>query len=105
MANPAIFVGNINTKFLVFLKDQDEAVVDLTDTTSRVFLFEKPDKTIWEQTATFETDGSEGGLKYLSTSGFLDLPGQWQLQPKVIFTDGSTFYGDIEQFEVQQHLR
>lgn len=54
----------------------------------------KPNDSTTTWTATV-SDGSSGSIYYdIATSTVLDIAGKWLLQPKIIYTDSTTSYGE-----------
>lgn len=103
-AIPQVHLYNTGTKFLVLLKDQDDAVItDLNLTSTKKFIFTKPDETPLVVDATFESDGTDGYIYFLTTSTTLDQEGQWTLQVKVIYSNGNTYYSNIVRFRVYEN--
>lgn len=97
-----IHVGDVGTVFSVTIKDEDDAVVNISSATV-TFIFNKPDGTEIQRATVFVTDGTDGQVKYTTVSGDLDLYGPWRLQAFVDF--GSTeWYSDIYKFKVYNNL-
>ncbi len=65
------------------MKDQDGAVIDISTASAKKIVFEKPDNTTVEQTADFVTTGTDGKIKFQTSSTDLTQAGLWQLQGKV----------------------
>lgn len=74
-----VHVGDINTS-LELIVTEGGAVVDIGTASSMTIRFRKPSGTIVEKTAVLKTDGSDGNMRYLSESGFLDEAGRWMRQ-------------------------
>jgi hypothetical protein len=66
---------------------EDEAVVDISTATVKTLIFKKPRGTVVSKTATFSTDGTDGKLKYITESGFLDQTGFWKVQAELTTPD------------------
>lgn len=98
-----IHQNDVGTIFLVTIKDENDAVVDVSTAITKNLIFKKPDGTIETRAASFVTDGTDGQIKYITVSGDLDTHGAWSLQAFVDF--GSTeWYSDISKFKVYPNL-
>jgi len=98
-----IHVDDIGTNFIVTIRDENEAIVDISTATTKNIIFRKPDGIILTKAGSFVTDGTDGKLKYAFQSGDLDTHGQWYAQAFIDF--GSTeWYSDIEKFTVYNNL-
>jgi hypothetical protein len=98
-----IHVGDIGTAFIVTVKDEDEAIVDVSTATTKQIIFKKSDGSVVTKTASFVTDGTDGQIKYVSVADDLDVAGLWYLQAFIDF--GSTEWkSDIRKFKVYPNL-
>ena len=98
-----IHAGNIGTVFRITVKDGDD-IVDVSTVLSKLMYFSKPNGEVLTKNASFYTDGVDGVIQYTSASGDLDQVGTWELQSKIIFPNGNTFYTDIQKFKVIRNL-
>lgn len=97
-----IRLGDIGVSLRITVKDQDDAVVDLSSATVS-FLVEKPGGSIATFTASNVTDGTDGLVEYITESGDIDEVGIWTLQVKVVI--GSTTYRSTEnKFRVMRKI-
>jgi len=103
MAINEIHVGDIGLQFRVTIKDENGAVKDISYTTTRQFIFKKPDGTTVTKTALFLTDGEDGILYYNTVDGDLNLEGRWTLQVRLVGT-GSDKKTDVARFRVHDNL-
>ncbi len=55
-------------------------------------------------TADFKTDGSDGILKYTTTSGTLNVVGTWRVQGYVVLATGFTGHTAVGTFDVNDNL-
>lgn len=97
-----IHLDDIGTKFLLTVKDGSSAV-DVSSASTKQIIIKKPTGTTLTKAAAFNSDGTDGKLSYTIISGDLDEVGTYQLQGKVIITDG-TFSTDITKFKVHRNL-
>ena len=102
MAKGEVHKGDIGTKFLVTFEDQG-VVLPIAAATMLRIRFEKPNGTVVVQTATLETDGSDGKAKYVSVLNDLDAAGIWYLQGYVEL-GGGKWYSDVQKFIVHENL-
>jgi hypothetical protein len=66
---------------------QDGAAVDISSYTTRQFIFRSPSGTLKTKTAAFDTDGTDGVLKYVVESGVIDASGRWIVQVRISKTN------------------
>ena len=55
------------------------------------------------KTASFNTDGTDGKIKYTSVDGDFNEVGTWRIQAKVVM-GGGTFRSDVGTFKVHENL-
>ena len=105
MAHNEIHKDDVGTRFLVTIKDNVHARVDLTGATLKQLNFRKPDDSVLNRTASGLGGGSESsGIMYYDTvAGDLDAVGVYKMQGKVTIPSG-TFYTDIYTFKVHSNL-
>lgn len=91
MSIPIHQQGNIGTVFIFTVKDQNDAVVDISTATTLEAHFRRPDRTtkMFDVSGGFVTDGTDGKFRFITTAitdldqvgdcwmrqGFVDLPG------------------------------
>ena len=97
-----IHVNDVGTKFLVTVTDGSSAV-DISSATTKELIIKKPSGTKLTKATSFNTDGTDGKMKYNIASDDLDEAGSYKLQGKVVISDG-TFYTDIHTFKVHRNL-
>ena len=98
-----IHKGDIGTVFQLTIKDQDDAVVNLSTATTKKILIKSSNNSISEKTGEFLSDGSDGIIKYTTIENDISKIGIWSIQAKVIFVTG-TWYSDIQEFKVYDNL-
>jgi len=85
-----IHMYDVGTVFLITITDSGSPV-DISSGTSasNVMLFKKPDGSILTKSASFNTNGVDGIIKYIvSGSEVLDQSGTWQLTANVNTSTG-----------------
>jgi len=106
-----IHEGDIGTKMLVTIKEvlsSGIAVVDVSAAVgagTKVLIFKKHDGTRVETEASFETDGTDGQIYYISQDAnfFNSVGPEWYVQGKVIL-GAATHKSSIGKFEVFENL-
>jgi hypothetical protein len=84
MTDTIIHVGDVGTIIrLTITEDDGTTAVDVSSATTKTFYFEKGDRSRVSKTAEFNTDGSDGKLKYTTVAGDIDKTGTWQVQAYV----------------------
>lgn len=94
-----VHLNDIGTVFRLTVTDGG-VIVDLSTTTVKELIFQKPDGTLVTQPATFTTDGTDGQIEYKSISGDIDQVGRWKLQAHVVFGAANDFRSQITHFDV-----
>jgi hypothetical protein len=97
-----VHLNDIGTKFLLTVKE-DGVALNISTATVKSIVFKKPSGTVVVKTATFETDGADGKIYYLSVSGDLDAIGLWKIQGKITMGVGS-WGTEIGEFKVMDNL-
>jgi len=102
MAAEEIHLDDIGTVFEVILMD-DEDVVDISGATTKELIFRKPDGSKATQTADFVTDGTDGGMQYISVADDLDQTGAWNIQAYLVLP-GWIGHSDVADFTIHKNL-
>lgn len=114
---PEIRVGDVDTAFVFEIHDMssssfdpeaqcDPPILDVSAAAGageKVIHFQKPDQTVVTKDAVFTTDGTDGKIQYLAEAGFLDTPGQWKRQAKIVLGAG-TWHTHVTCFTVHPSL-
>lgn len=82
---------------------QDGAAVDISSYTTRQFIFKSPSGVKTTKTATFDTDGTDGVLKYMVEAGLINEVGDWWVQARIAKT-GAELTSDPILFRVKKRL-
>ena len=97
-----IHVGDVGTQLIGTVKDSG-AAVDISSASLLQMFIKKPDSTSMTKTASLNSDGTDGKMKYTSVSGDFDQVGVYKIQGKV--TIGSaTYYSSISSFKVYKNI-
>jgi len=104
MSHPKV-LGDIGTVYRATIKDQDNAIVDVSGAMTKEIIFLTPAGILKTKSATFTTDGTDGKIEYKTVSGDIDVEGTWEWQPHVIITAGNEWYGDAIEFVVVDKLK
>lgn len=78
-----IRVGDVGTIIQVTVKDEDDAVIDISTCSVKQLVFLRPDATYYTRAAQFSTDGTNGVIQYTTTSADLTVAGEWKVQAYV----------------------
>ena len=103
MSHPHI-LGNIGTTFRATIKDQDNAVVDVSLATTKEIIFKKPGGSIITRPTAFTTTGVDGKIEYKTVAADINEEGTWEWQPHVILGAGNEWYSDPLEFVVKDKL-
>jgi hypothetical protein len=98
-----IFVGDTGTNIVVTIKDQDNAVIDVSAALTLEIKMRRPDGTKITKTATFTTDGTDGQIQFSSLSTDFTIKGIYQFQPRVV-TATADQHATKAEAEVFEHL-
>lgn len=88
-------LGAIGANIIVTVEEDGEVIDALETVTAKSLVFRKPNGVGITKTADFVTDGTDGKLKYVTESGFLDVKGTWRIQAQLTFP-GSGYSGPTE---------
>lgn len=103
-----IHVNDIGTNFVIELLD-GVGIVDVSTATAMYIIFTKPATAtipfeVVQQTAVFDTDGTDGKIKYITIANDLDTAGTWKIQGVIHMPSGSEHSSDIGEFIVYSNL-
>jgi hypothetical protein len=98
MAN-IVRIGD-TTLFRLYIKDENNTIVDLSDTLIKKICFKSPLGVSIEQNASFLTDGKDGCIEYRVGTEEINKTGTWQIQGYISFANGQTWRTDISTFQV-----
>ena len=101
-------VGVIGAKLEVQILEYDEAtkaniVVDISGTTTKEIIIQRPDKTLITRDGILSTDGTDGKMYVVTISGDILIEGSYYIQGYII-TNGWNGRSTIGEFEVHDNL-
>lgn len=79
-------------------------VADISDASTKEFIFKRPDGTTFTVTAVFTSDGSDGQIQYTTGVEMLNMAGTWSLQAYVVTSGGFSHKTDVGSFRVFENL-
>lgn len=91
--------NNIGTLFKVRIVDEDGVVVNVSTATTKEIILRNPAGTGTAYAASFTTDGSDGYIQYVGTSGLLNMLGIWEMQSHVVI-GSNEWFGTVTKFRV-----
>ena len=77
--------------------------LDVSEAVSVSLVLKSPSGTSSAKPAVFDTDGSDGKVKYTTVSGDLNEIGTWRMQVLVNFAT-SSFRSNVKTFKVYENL-
>jgi hypothetical protein len=98
-----VHLNDVGTIFRMTLVDSDGAAVDLSSSTQKQLIFQKPSGATLTKTAVFYTDGTDGKIQYTTQSGDLDELGEWKWQAYIVNPVGS-WRSNIDKFRVYGNI-
>jgi|DEB0MinimDraft_4_1074332.scaffolds.fasta_scaffold18926_2 hypothetical protein len=103
---PIFFNGDYGFRIERTIRDQDGAVVDIADATTKNLVMWKPDgTTVVTKGMSFLTDGTDGVLYYDMEASTITTVGEWTMQVDVVKnTSDSQFRTQKEKFEVREKI-
>lgn len=104
MTRTDIQVGAIGVPIIIEVRKADNTVeTSLGSATALKIYLKSPGGTAVAKTAVFDTDGSDGKIKYVTVAGDLSVEGTWRAQPG--YTLGSfAGRGSDVSFQVRGNL-
>ena len=84
-----LHVDDVGVLLRSIVKDQNEAVVDLSEATSLAINFQRPNGTSFTREADTINDGTDGLMGYVTQAGDLNVDGYWYVQAQLTFDDGA----------------
>lgn len=89
----AFHVGDVGAVFVVQVTEWDEdtqafVAVNISGATTLTIYLTKPNGTVLTKTASLDTTGTDGKMKYTTVSGDLSVAGTWKIQGYVAGVSG-----------------
>ena len=103
MAANEVHVNDIGTVFKLTAKDQTGATFDISAASGLSIIFQKPDGTSVEKTASLSTDGTDCNFHYFYVTGDINDAGKWSVQGSLNYGT-SGWYTDIAKFTVYRNI-
>jgi hypothetical protein len=101
--SPEIHVGDVGTRFIVTVYNQNSQLIDLGIATSLTIRFRNPSGVSSDKTAVLYTNGSDGKLMYELEAGDIDIAGTWKYQAIIEFA-GGTWHTNVTNFIVYENI-
>jgi hypothetical protein len=76
--------GTIGAEIILTVRDQANAILDISTATTKEIIFRKPDGTTVTKTAVFVSNGTDGKVKYTTVSNDLDQVSVWKMQARIV---------------------
>ena len=93
-----IHVNDVGTTLVGTVLDSGVAV-DISSASSIQMFIKKPDQSTMTKTASFDSSGADGKMKYVTVSGDIDQAGNYKVQGKVAIGT-ATYYSSVSTFKV-----
>lgn len=101
--SPEIHVGDVGSRFLMTIYNQQSGIVDLSEATSLTLVFRNSAGDVSNKTAELLTDGTDGVMYYQFQTGDIDIDGQWGCQGVLQF-GAELLHTNIVDFTVYKNL-
>lgn len=101
-----VHYNDIGTVILVTVKDcvsGTSTALNVSGASALQLILQSPSGSSTTKTASLNTDGTDGKIKYTSVDGDFGEVGTWKIQAKVVI-GGGTFRSDIGTFRVYENL-
>jgi len=103
MSLSEMHVGDWGTVLTLTIKNQSDAIVDISTATAKSIIFKRPDGSTFTKAAAFVTDGSDGKITYTLADGDLDQPGFWGYKGEVT-TSAYHYETSAASFDVRKRF-
>lgn len=91
--------NNVGTLFKVRIVNEDGGVEDVSTATTKEIILRNPAGTSTTHAASFSSDGTDGYIQYVGSSGLLNMLGIWEMQSHVI-VGTNEWFGSVTKFRV-----
>lgn len=99
-----LHINDNGTTFRGTIVDETGAAVDVSTAITLQMIFTPPVGTKLTKTASLNTDGKDGKIKYVTGGTDLSVAGEWKVEAYVVFADGSWYHSVIRKFTVKENL-
>ena len=104
MAAQYIQANAVGMVITLTVKDESQAVVDLTGATTTQIVLKPPQGFAITKTATVVSPSTSGQVRYVTEAGVLGVPGKWKAQAFVVLAGGNEYYSTTIDFVVGANL-
>lgn len=98
--------GDCGFNIDITVVDENDAAVDISLATTKNMIFRVPGSAVNSSKAgAFITDGTDGGLRYVAESAFINTVGVWEVQAFIVLAVGVTeFQTEVGTFTVADNV-
>lgn len=103
--NEVLHVDDYGTEFVLTIKKRVsgvDSVVDISAATSKKIIFRDAAGTIFERTASFKTDGTDGKISYTTISGDIAVSGTLKYRGVVVLSPTQSYQSSSCEIEVYE---
>lgn len=104
MSVPDIHRDDIGTELVIPMVDEAGTAIDVSGATTKQIWLGKPDGVVLTKTASNDTTGTDGKIKWVTVSGDLSVAGEWTIQGYVVVS-GQEWHSAVSKFTVAQNLK
>lgn len=97
-----VFVGQAGVDIRVQFVTPEDDIINVSSATTKQIRFLKPTGVESDIAADFVATGSDGWIKYVTPSGFLDIPGVWDYWGYAVLPGDVVLVTESGSFEVEQ---
>lgn len=96
-------ISDVGTAIFLYFTE-DAVPFDISLATTKELLFQKKNRETFKKDGTFVTDGSDGGIVYVTEDEtILDVAGEWKVQGYIELPSGK-WHSDIFTFNVGENI-
>jgi hypothetical protein len=103
-----LHVGDYGTEFVLTIKKRVSGVDSIVDISSasaagsKKIMFKDADGTVFERTASFKTDGTDGKIAYTTVSGDIAVSGPLKYRGTVVLSPTQNYQSSTCEIEVYE---
>ena len=101
-----LHVGDYGTEFVLIIKKRVsgvDSVVNISGATTKKIMFRDAAGTVFERTASFKTDGTDGKISYTTVSGDITVSGTLKYRGAVILSPTQNYQSSPCEIEVYEN--